>query len=61
MHNKILNNWVDGGVARVLPGGSSQEGIESYGGTDVLISGNTVQNVGNAGLNLGRAGWSIQG
>ncbi len=52
---KILNNWVDGGVATYTPG-SSQEGIESFGGTGVLISGNTIRNVGDAGLNLGSAG-----
>ena len=50
-HVKILNNWVDGGVNV----DSSQEGIESFGGYDVLISGNTVKNIGTACINLGSA------
>jgi parallel beta-helix repeat protein len=57
---KIVNNWVDGGITTYAPG-SPQEGIESFGGTNVLISGNTVQNVGNAGLNLGSAGLQDSG
>jgi hypothetical protein len=49
-HNKILNNIVDGGV----PGYTSsvQEGIEVFGGADILISGNTVRNVGRACINI---------
>jgi hypothetical protein len=54
-YNKIINNFVDGNVGIYTPG-SSQEGIESYGGRGVLISGNTVQNIGNTCLNIGSAG-----
>lgn len=53
-HVKIINNWIDGAVKNVVPG-SGQQGIESFGGFDVLISGNTVQNIGNAGLCMGSA------
>jgi parallel beta-helix repeat protein len=52
-HMKILNNWIDGGATTEE---SPQEGIESFGGLDVLISGNTVKNVGFACLNVGSAG-----
>lgn len=48
-HNKILNNYVDGGIA-IGTLGSIQEGIELRGGDDVLVSGNTVSNVGNNGI-----------
>ncbi len=48
---KIVNNWVDGRASSASP----QEGIESFGGYDVLISGNTVKNIGSAGINLGSA------
>jgi parallel beta-helix repeat protein len=51
-HIKITGNWVDGGASSQ----SAQEGIESYGGHDVLISGNTVQNVGYACVSIGSAG-----
>jgi hypothetical protein len=51
-HMKILDNWVDGRSSSQ----SAQEGIESYGGLDVLISGNTVKNIGNACVNVGSAG-----
>lgn len=51
-HVKILNNWVDGRATAI----SDQEGIESFGGRDVLISGNTVKNIGFACLNVGSAG-----
>lgn len=50
-HIKILNNWVNGGVS--LP--SNQEGIESFGGYDVMITGNTVENIGGACINVGSA------
>jgi parallel beta-helix repeat protein len=49
---KITGNWVDGGASS----SSFQEGIESFGGHDVLISGNTVVNIGYACINLGAAG-----
>lgn len=54
-HVKIIGNWVDGGTD---PRSSyaQQEGIESFGGHDVLISGNTVRNIGYACLNVGSAG-----
>ena len=50
-HVKILDNYVDGGVASYAPT-SVEEGIETFGGTDVLISGNTVKNVGNICANV---------
>lgn len=50
-HIKIVNNWVNGGISTQ----SDQEGIESFGGHDVLISGNTVENIGTACINLGSA------
>jgi hypothetical protein len=50
---KFLHNWVDGGTQSTQ---SPQEGIESYGGRDVLIAGNTVKNIGGACLNVGSAG-----
>jgi hypothetical protein len=51
---RIINNVIDGKVdARVA---SNQEGIESYGGTDVFIAWNTIRNIGNSGLNFGSAG-----
>ena len=47
-NNKIINNYIDGGIpsASTYP----QEGIEIFGGQDVLVSGNTVKNVGNNGI-----------
>lgn len=51
---KILNSWVDGGVSVLSP----QEGIESFGGHDVLISGNTVRNIGGACINTGAADYA---
>lgn len=48
---KIINNWVDGGLREY----SNQEGIESFGGYDVLISGNSVKSIGTACINLGSA------
>jgi parallel beta-helix repeat protein len=56
-HMKIINNWVDGGATEK----SFQEGIESFGGHDVLISGNTVKNIGFSCLNVGSAGLSESG
>lgn len=53
-HIRITDNLVDGRV--VGPVESYQEGIESYGGYDVLIRGNTVKNIGNTALNFGSAG-----
>jgi hypothetical protein len=50
-HNKILNNIVDGGVPSYTAG-SVQEGIEVFGGEGILISGNTVRNIGNACINV---------
>jgi hypothetical protein len=52
---RIVNNRIDGRIAEYLPG-SSQEGIESYGGEDVFIAWNTIENIGNAALNFGSAG-----
>lgn len=43
---KILGNYVDGGTL-TNDNTTTQEGIEVYGGTDVLVEGNTVRNVGN--------------
>jgi len=51
-HVKIVENWIDGGDLV----GSPKEGIESYGGRDVVIAGNTVLNIGGACVNLGSAG-----
>jgi hypothetical protein len=47
---KIVRNWLDGAETR-NNGSSSQEGIEIAGGTDVLVQGNTVKYIGNAGIN----------
>ncbi len=52
-HMKIVDNWVDGGATDQQ---SPQEGIESFGGLDVLIANNTVRNIGYACLNVGSAG-----
>ncbi len=49
-HNKILNNIVDGGVPTYTT--SPQEGIEVFGGADIVISGNTVRNIGRACINV---------
>ena len=48
-HTKILNNYVDGGVPFYSPS-SAQEGIEVFGGEDVLVQGNTVRNIGGNAL-----------
>lgn len=51
-HVKIVQNWIDGGSTTNGP----QEGIESYGGHDVVIESNSVRNIGGACINLGSAG-----
>lgn len=51
-HIRIVENWVDGGASSF----SNQEGIESFGGINVLISGNTVKNIGFACISIGNAG-----
>ena len=51
-HIKIVGNWVNGNSTTT----SSQEGIETFGGKDVLIADNTVRNIGYACLNIGSAG-----
>jgi parallel beta-helix repeat protein len=55
-HVKILDNWVDGGFLSPPPVFTPQEGIESYGGYDVMIAGNTVEGIGRACLQFGSAG-----
>lgn len=52
---RIIDNVVDGRV-ETSTAFSSQEGIESYGGTDVVVRGNIVRNIGGTGLNFGSAG-----
>ena len=47
----ITNNLVDGS-GTLANSHISQEGIEIFGGDNVLISGNTIQNMGNAAINL---------
>ena len=51
-HMKISDNWLDGNSDE----DGHQEGIESFGGHDVVITNNSVKNVGGAGINLGSAG-----
>ena len=51
-HVKIVENWIDGGSSSSSP----QEGIESFGGYDVVITNNTIRNIGGACVNLGSAG-----
>jgi parallel beta-helix repeat protein len=53
---KIVNNWVDGGFSTPPSTFTPQEGIESYGGVDVVVTGNTVEGIGTACLNFGSAG-----
>ena len=53
---KIVNNWVTGGFPIPVAAPAPQEGIETFGGYDVLISGNSVQGVGGACINAGSAG-----
>jgi hypothetical protein len=50
-HISIVDNWIDGGPS-LSP---MQEGIESFGGRDVRINGNTVRGIGNACVNIGSA------
>jgi polygalacturonase len=54
-HVKIRDNWLDGGYDLPITA-APQEGIESFGGADVLISGNSVSAVGGACINAGSAG-----
>lgn len=49
---RIEGNTVDGGVT-TYNATSKQEGIEVYGGRDVLIRGNFVKNVGAVGIPVG--------
>jgi parallel beta-helix repeat protein len=51
---KIVNNWVDGGFT-AEPSVALQEGIEVFGGYDVLVEGNTVRGIGGTCLNFGSA------
>ena len=48
---KIIENYVRGN--QLGNGLSKQEGIESFGGVDVLIQGNTIEDVGGTGVNIG--------
>jgi hypothetical protein len=48
-HNQILDNYLDGGTTSFDPS-SEEEGIEIYGGEDILVSGNSVVNVGSHGI-----------
>ena len=49
---QIIDNVIEGG-ATIADANPSQEGIEIYGGRDVLIQGNTVTGMGNAAIQLG--------
>jgi hypothetical protein len=53
---RILNNVVTGKDTAVYNAASGQEGIEVFGGENVLISGNYVENYGNAGIFITMAG-----
>jgi len=55
-HVKIRDNWLDGGYGAPIAAPQPQEGIESFGGVDVLITGNTVKGVAGACINVGSAG-----
>jgi hypothetical protein len=55
-HVKIRDNWLDGGYGAPIAAPQPQEGIESFGGVDVLITGNTVRGVAGACINVGSAG-----
>ncbi len=48
----ILNNYLDGGVEYDQLPSSNQEGIEIFGGTDVLVQGNTIERL-NFGITAG--------
>jgi hypothetical protein len=53
-HARILNNIVKGGylITDTWTGLESQEGIEVYGGTDVLVQGNQAIGIGNIAYNI---------
>jgi len=51
-HMQILDNLIEGG-STVGSADPHQEGIEIYGGADVLISGNTIVGIGNAAIQVG--------
>lgn len=53
---RYLNNWIDGHSTSV---GVGQEGMESYGGFDVLMLGNTVKNIGNSCVIVGSGNGEI--
>lgn len=53
-HVRILNNRCDGGPI-TFAANSNQEGIEVFGGYDVLVQGNVVQRIDNGGINCGAA------
>lgn len=55
-HVKIRDNWLEGGYAIPVTDAAPQEGIETFGGYDVLIAGNTVYGVAGACINAGSAG-----
>lgn len=50
-HIKIVNNFVDGGVA-TGEGDGQQTGIEVQSGQEVLVSGNTIERIGGFGLDI---------
>lgn len=53
-HIRILNNFIDGGytTGETMLATTQQEGIEVYGGHDVLIEGNRLIGVGGSSINL---------
>jgi hypothetical protein len=53
---RIRDNWLDGGYPIPVTRSDGQAGIETFGGYDVIITGNTVQGVGGACINAGSAG-----
>lgn len=55
-HIRIYDNFIDGGYAGT--GSTFEEGIESFGGHDVVIERNTIRNIGGACINMGSAGLS---
>lgn len=55
-HIRYLNNWIDGHSTSI---GVGQEGMESYGGYDVLMLGNTVLNIGNSCVIIGSGNGEI--
>jgi hypothetical protein len=51
-HVKILNNWIDG----AFTGGkwvAQEEGIESFGGYDIIVIGNTITGINGSCLSFG--------